>query len=47
MTDTDMSMVAKTVGPGASPQSTTAGSTGDKILNKTAFEVSEMRETWP
>ena len=45
MTDTDISMVAKTVGPGASPPSTTAGSTGDTVLNETAFDVSEIRET--
>ena len=45
MTDTDISMVAKTVGPGDSPPSTTAGSTGDTVLNETAFDVSEIRET--
>ena len=45
MTDTDISMVAKTVGPGASPPSTTAGSAGDTVLNETAFDVSEIRET--
>ena len=45
MTDTNISMVAKTVGPGASPPSTTAGSTGDTVLNETAFDVSEIRET--
>ena len=45
MTDTNISMVAKTVGPGASPPSTTAGSTGDTVLNETAFDVSEIFET--
>ena len=45
MTDTDISMVAKTVGPGPSPPSTTAGSTGDTVLNETAFDVTEIRET--
>ena len=46
MTDTNISMVAKTVGLGASPPSTTAGSTGDTVLNETAFDVSaEIRET--
>ena len=38
-------MVAKTVVPGASPPSTTAGSTGDTVLNETAFDVSEIFET--
>ena len=45
MTSTNISMVAKTVGPGASPPSTTAGFTGDTVLNETAFDVSEIRET--
>ena len=45
ITDTNISMVAKTVGPGASPPSTTAGSTGDTVLNETAFDVLEIRET--
>ena len=46
MTDTNISMVAKTVGLGASPPSRTAGSTGDTVLNETAFDVSaEIRET--
>ena len=31
MTDTNISMVAKTVGPGASPPSTIAGSTGGTV----------------
>ena len=46
MTDmyTNISMVAKTVGPGASPPSTIAGSTRDTVLNETAFDVSEIRE---
>ena len=38
-------MVAKTVVPGTSPPSTTAGPTGDTVLNETAFNVSERRET--
>ena len=38
-------MVAKTVVPGTSPPSTTAGSTGDTALNETASDVSERRET--
>ena len=38
-------MVAKTVVPGDSPPSTTAGSTGDTVLNETAFDVSEIFET--
>ena len=46
MTDTNISMVAKTVGLGASPPSRTAGSTGDTVPNETAFDVSaEIRET--
>ena len=45
MTSTNISMVAKTVVPGTSPPSTTAGSTGDTVLNETAFDVSERRET--
>ena len=45
MTDTEFNMVAKTVVPGASPPSTTAGSTGDTVLNETAFDVSEIFET--
>ena len=45
MTDTEFNMVAKTTGPGASPPSTTAGSTGDTVLNETAFDVSEIFET--
>ena len=42
---TDYTMVANTVGLGASPPFTTAGSTGDTVLNETAFNVSEIRET--
>ena len=38
-------MVAKTVVPGGSPPSTTAGSTGETVLNETAFDVSEIFET--
>ena len=45
MTDTEFNMVAKTVVPGGSPPSTTAGSTGDTVLNETAFDVSEIFET--
>jgi hypothetical protein len=45
MASTNISMVAKTVVPGTSPPSTTAGSTGDTVLNETAFDVSERRET--
>ena len=46
MESTNISMVAKTVGLGASPPSRTAGSTGDTVLNETAFDVSaEIRET--
>ena len=45
ITSTNISMVAKTVVPGTSPPSTTAGSTGDTVLNETAFDVSERRET--
>ena len=43
--DTEFNMVAKTVVPGASPPSTTAGSTGETVLNETAFDVSEIFET--
>ena len=42
--DTESNMVglvAKTVVPGASPPSTTAGSTEETVLNETAFDVSE------
>jgi len=45
MASTNISMVAKTVVPGGSPPSTTAGSTGDTVLNETAFDVSEIFET--
>ena len=45
MASTNISMVAKTVIPGTSPPSTTAGSTRDTVLNETAFDVSERRET--
>ena len=38
-------MVAKTVVPGGSPPSTTAGSTGETVLNETAFGASEIFET--
>ena len=38
-------MVAKTVVPGGSPPSTTAGSTGETVLNETAFDASEIFET--
>ena len=38
-------MVAKTVAPGGSPPSTTAGSTGETVLNETAFDASEIFET--
>ena len=43
--DTEFNMVAKTVVPGGSPPSTTAGSAGETVLNETAFEVSEILET--
>ena len=43
--DTEFNMVAKTVVPGGSPPSTTAGSTGETVLNETAFDVSEIFET--
>ena len=43
--DTEFNMIAKTVVLGASPPSTTAGSTGKTVLNKTAFDVSEIFET--
>ena len=45
MESTNISMVAKTVVPGTSPPSTTAGSTGDTVLDETAFDFSEIRET--
>ena len=45
MMDTEFNMVAKTVVPGGSPPSTTAGSTGETVLNETAFDVSEIFET--
>ena len=38
-------MVAKTVVLGKSTPSTIAGSTGDTVLNETAFDVSEIFET--
>ena len=44
MTNTNISMVAKTVGPGASPPSTTAGPTGDTVLSEAAFDAPEVRE---
>ena len=44
-TGTNVSMVAKTVVPVTSPPSTIAGSTGETVLNETAFDVSERRET--
>ena len=43
--DTEFNMVAKTVVPVASHPSTTAGSTGETVLNETAFDVSEIFET--
>ena len=43
--DTEFNMVAKTVVPGGSPPSATAGSTGETVLNETAFDVSEIFET--
>ena len=45
MMDTEFNMVAKTVVPGGSPPSTTAGSTGETVLNETAFDASEIFET--
>ncbi len=45
MASANISMVAKTVVPGTSPPSTTAGSTGDTVFNETAFDVSEIFET--
>ena len=45
MTSTNIIMIAKTVVPGTSTPSTTSGSTGDTVLNETAFDVSEIRET--
>ena len=46
MTDTEFNMVAKTTGPGI-PPSTTAGSTGETVLNETtSFDgASEVFET--
>ena len=44
-TSTNISIVAKTVVPGTSTPSTTTGSTGDTVLDQTAFDVSEIRET--
>ena len=44
MTSTIITMVAKTVIPGTSPLSTTAGSTGETVLNETAFDISERSE---
>ena len=38
-------MVAKTVVPEGSPPSTTAGFTGETVLNETAFDVFEIFET--
>ena len=45
MTDSNISMVAKTVGRGVSPPFATADSTGDTVPNETALAVSEIRET--
>ena len=45
MISTNMRMVAKTVVPGTSTPSTTTISTGDTVLNETAFDVSEIRKT--
>ena len=45
MASTNISMVAKPVVPGTTPPSMTTGSTGDMVLNETAFDVSERRET--
>ena len=45
MTDTDTNMLAKTVGPGASPSSTTTGSAEGTVLNATKLDVSERCET--
>ena len=45
MASTNISMLAKTVVPGTNPPSTTAGSIVGTVLNQTAFDISERRET--
>ena len=43
--DTEFNRVAKTVVPGGRLSSTRSGSTGETVLNETAFDVSEIFET--